>query len=208
MFIFSLVACLILLSRPKEDHKSGEQIVTAYGSKLPPRPSEHPFGSGGGVVVCGGDAKKKSTKKTRAVDAAAFVAAAVGDVPQEKKKRNRKRKHVDSSSDVAVAVVTLIAGRDGNGGGHNTGSRDEGKARVAVKPTKAAPACRLFGKFVVVPFAFGDAPPVDWIGHIVAEKAGRIKGEVYFQALFEEDGQKVWYEQQEVGNFFFAVPCD
>ena len=28
---------VILLSRPKEDHKSGEQIVAASGSKLPPQ---------------------------------------------------------------------------------------------------------------------------------------------------------------------------
>lgn len=207
MFYFSLVACFIKLSRQKEDHKSGEQILAAYGSKLPPRPSVYPFDSGNGVVACGGDAKKKkSTNHTRSAEAAAFVAAAVGDVPPEKKKRARKRKHVDSSGNViTVAVVALTAGGDDNEGGDDTRRRNEGKARVAVKQTTATPACRLFGKFVVVPFAFDDAPPVDWIGRIVAERA--VKDKVYFQALFEEDGQKVWYEQQEVKSFFFAVHC-
>ena len=176
--------------------------MALYGAKLPPRPSENQFGSDADGVVGGeGAKKKKSTRKSRSASASAIVAAAVGDLPQEKKKTKPKRK----AESFGGAVAT---GGDGTGSMGGGGSDGAVKA-VKLKPAKAA--CRLFGKFVVVPFEFGDASPVDWLGQIVAEKAGRKKGEVYFQALFEEDGQKVWYEEKEVGklpfcsNGFFSI---
>ena len=158
--------------------------MALYGAKLPPRPSENQFGFGADGVVGGEGAKvKKSTKKSRSASASAIVAAAVGDaLPQEKKQTKPKKRKAES---FGGAVAT---GGDGTGSMGGGGSDGAVKA-VKVKPAKAA--CRLFGKFVVVPFEFGDASHVDWLGQIVAEKAGRKKGEVYFQALFEEDGQKV-----------------
>jgi len=171
--------------------------LALYGAKLPPRSSEYPFGSvADGVVGAEAAKKKKTTRKSRAASASAIVAAAVGDAqPQGKKKTQHKKRKAD---DVGGAVAE---GGDGTGSMGGGGSDDAVKA-VKVKPAKAA--CRLFGKFVVVPFEFGDASPVDWLGQIVAERAGRKKGEVYFQALFEEDGQKLWYEEKEVGWFRFC----